>query len=155
MINFKYIAIFFYIALFSTSLFCGNLQSNLKTCRTYIISKNNKINIDIELAMNRKEKNTGLMFRKELEENKGMLFVYKSDQYLSFWMKNTYIPLSIAYCDKDGVIKQILQMKPLDISVTYPSMYPVRYALEMNQGWFKRNKITIGDRINLNGCFRK
>lgn len=136
-------------------LAAGEPQRNLKKCNTVIISKNKKIDIEIELAISRDQKNKGLMFRKKMDLNSGMLFVYNKEKYLNFWMKNTYLPLSIAYIDRNGIIKQILRMKPLDTSITYPSMYPVKYALEMNSGWFKKNGIKTGDRIILNGCFSK
>jgi hypothetical protein len=67
-------------------------------------------------------------------------------------MKNTKIPLSIAYIDASGTIRELYDMKPLDISITYPSKHPVRYALEVNKGWFKKNKIHIGSKIFFNNC---
>ena len=70
-------------------------------------------------------------------------------------MKNTFIPLSIAYVDKHGVINEIYHMKPNDSSITYPSKYPAMYALEVNRGWFNKNKITKGNKIIFNGCFGK
>lgn len=113
------------------------------------------ISLHVEIADNNTSRQTGLMFRKSLAEDSGMLFVFENEQRLNFWMKNTYIPLSIAYIDKYGFIKDILSMKPLDISRTYPSSVPAMYALEVNEGWFKKNNITAGCRINLNGCLGK
>jgi len=95
------------------------------------------------------------MFRKNLPSDAGMLFVFESEQRLSFWMRNTYIPLSIAYIDARGVIREILDMAPLDDSVTYPSRYPVKYALEVNRGWFASRGITPGCRVIFNGCLGK
>jgi uncharacterized membrane protein (UPF0127 family) len=92
------------------------------------------------------------MFRSRLEKDSGMLFVFDREQMLDFWMKNTSIPLSIAYIDSEGIIREIYDMKPLDISVSYPSKYPARYALEVNRGWFSRKGIRKGSRLILNGC---
>lgn len=98
---------------------------------------------------------TGLMNRRELPVNNGMLFVFECEQMLRFWMKNTSIPLSIAYIDRSGGIIDILDMKPFDISVTYPSSRKAMYALEMNRGWFKKNNIKAGCKLFLNGCIGK
>ncbi|MBN1534921.1 MAG: DUF192 domain-containing protein [Spirochaetes bacterium] len=95
------------------------------------------------------------MFRKGLDKNRGMIFMYSSEEYLTFWMKNTYIPLSIAYISGEGVIHEIYDMKPLDTSIVYPSRLPARYALEVNRGWFREHGITQGCRVNLYGCFGK
>ena len=101
-----------------------------------------------EVARTPLEKERGLMFRKSLGENEGMLFVYDSDQRLSFWMRNTYIPLSIAFISADGVITQIEDMRPLD-ERTVVSERSVRYALEANQGAFARWGAAVGDRVGL------
>ena len=88
------------------------------------------------------------MFRQELEENAGMLFVFDREDTHSFWMKNTYLPLSIAFIDEGGRILQIKKMKPLDEKIHYISKAPIRYALEVNQGWFEKYQINIGDTIH-------
>ncbi|MBN1501161.1 MAG: DUF192 domain-containing protein [Spirochaetes bacterium] len=130
--------------------------AGLKTCEIFIFnSKQVKIKAVIEIAESRNDQVRGLMFRKELGENSGMLFVYNYDSNLNFWMKNTFIPLTVAYIDKNGIIKDMYDMKPLDTSVTYTSKYPVRYALEMNMGWFQKNNITIGSKVYLDGCISK
>lgn len=108
----------------------------------------------VEIARTEEERTRGLMFRKKLSENTGMLFVYENEDFRCFWMKNTYIPLSLAYIDSDGVIFQIEEMKPLD-EVPVESVRPARFVLEVNQGWFRRNGIGIGDRItNLAALYR-
>ena len=84
------------------------------------------------------------MNRPSLPENEGMLFLFPQLEKQSFWMKNTLIPLSIAFLEDGGKILQIEDMKPKDESSTL-SKYPVRYALEVNQGWFQRNGIAVGD----------
>ena len=104
--------------------------------------------IEVEVADNSESRRTGLMNRKSMKENHGMLFVFDSDQKLSFWMKNTLIPLSIAYISSDGEILEIYDMKPESLRPV-ESANSVRYALEMNQGWFERNGIGPGDYIKL------
>ena len=101
------------------------------------------------------QREKGLMFRKSLNESDGMLFVFEREQKLNFWMKNTYIPLDIAYIDKNGIINEIYHMKPLDVSLTYNSIKPAMYALEVNLGWFSRHKIKTGSKIEFNGCLSK
>jgi len=102
----------------------------------------------VEIAKTPEERSEGLMFRKELKERHGMLFVFPGDQKLSFWMKNTSIPLSIAFISRDGTIKEILDMKPLSEKPVL-STYSVRYALEVNQGEFQKLGIHAGDRVTL------
>lgn len=106
------------------------------------------IKLIAELAISPKEQETGLMHRKELPEGRGMLFVYDSDRRLSFWMKNTLVPLSIAYIGSDGTIKEIYNMEALSLSAVSSSR-SVRYALEVPKGWFEKNAIAEGDRFNL------
>lgn len=84
-----------------------------------------------------------------------MLFVFPGERHRRFWMKNTYLPLSIAYVNRYGIINEIYDMEPLDSSRVYPSMYPAQYAIEVNRGWFKRNNIKKGCRVLLHGCIGK
>jgi len=102
--------------------------------------------IEVEIADTDQLRALGLMNRKTLEENSGMLFIFEEEKKLSFWMKNTLIPLSITYISRAGEIKEIHNMYPLD-ERSVPSSRSVMYALEMNQGWFEKNSVTIGDRI--------
>jgi len=104
--------------------------------------------IRLEVARSEKEKEKGLMFRERLGKDEGMLFVYEREEILSFWMKNTQIPLSIAFIDKNGKIVDIQDMEPFSLKI-HISPRPAKYALEMNQGWFKRNGIAAGEVINL------
>ncbi len=105
------------------------------------------VSLKVELATTSAEHAQGLMFRKELSEDNGMLFIYPSPRILTFWMKDTYIPLDIAFIDKDETIVSIQHMKPLDVGSLYVSPSPVLYALEVNQGWFERKGVNIGDRM--------
>lgn len=92
----------------------------------------------------------GLMFVTEdqMPEDHGMLFVFPDVDYLSFWMKNTLIPLDIAFLRSDGTIVTINTMSALDES-TYRSTEPAQYALEMHAGWFDRHGVQVGDRVDL------
>jgi uncharacterized membrane protein (UPF0127 family) len=100
-----------------------------------------------EVAANDSSRMTGLMHRRMMPEDRGMLFIFAYAQTQSFWMKNTYIPLSIAYADEQGVIVHITDMKPLTTD-SHPSIKPAKYALEMNQGWFAKRGIKAGARID-------
>jgi uncharacterized membrane protein (UPF0127 family) len=96
-----------------------------------------------EVAATDSSRTTGLMHRRIMPENRGMLFVFAYAQPQSFWMMNTHIPLSIAYADEHGVIVHITDMKPLTTD-PHPSVKPAKYALEMNQGWFAKRGIKAG-----------
>ncbi|MDR2444402.1 MAG: DUF192 domain-containing protein [Spirochaetaceae bacterium] len=108
------------------------------------------VNVDAELAVTAEEQRMGLMFRKNLDDGCGMLFVYQRDQILSFWMKNTIIPLSIAFISRDGRIIEIRDMRPQSLE-TVRSSRSVRYALEAPQGWFERAGISAGCAVRLPG----
>ncbi len=100
-----------------------------------------------EVAARADERTQGLMYRTALAPDSGMLFVFDSAEFQRFWMKNTLIPLSIAYIDSAGTITDILEMTPLDTTTLYASSRPVPYALEMNRGWFAARGIRPGARV--------
>ena len=102
--------------------------------------------ISVEIADTPTRRALGLMDRKILSENSGMLFKFPHKDYLNFWMKKTYIPLDIAFIDDNGEILQIEAMSPL-CTKAISAKYPCRYALEVNRGWFDKNDIGIGDKI--------
>ncbi len=102
--------------------------------------------LTIEVARTDRSRQRGLMHRDQLAENRGMLFVYRDPEKLSFWMRNTKVPLSIAFIDDHGKILQIEDMRPLDLA-SVASKYEVRYALEMNQGWFDTAGVAVGDTL--------
>jgi uncharacterized membrane protein (UPF0127 family) len=114
-------------------------QSSLRI-PLYIKSKE----IWVEVAKTPEETSNGLMGRNRLGKDEGMLFIFEAEDYHGFWMKNTLIPLSIAFIDKDGRIVKITDMKPLSLQTHAPPR-PVIYALEMNKGWFSSNGIKAGD----------
>ena len=99
-----------------------------------------------EVAANLNSHMCGLAFRHVLPAGKGMLFAYAQDQIIGFWMKNTSIPLSIAFLNVNGEILEIHNMDPNHPTHRYISRLPARYALEVNQGWFDKNGVVLGDR---------
>lgn len=103
----------------------------------------------VEVADTLEKQERGLMFRRSLPENEGMLFVFTEPIELSFWMRNTLIPLDIAFVGPDGVILNIHQARPLDESVLYRSAGAAKYVIETNRGWFARHGIGPGDKIRL------
>ena len=105
------------------------------------------IGVRVEVADNPEERRQGLMFRETLPTDEGMLFVFEREQLLSFWMKDTTIPLSIAFISRDGEIVAIQDMEPLDERTFHQSPRPALYALEMNQGWFEGHEVEVGDRV--------
>lgn len=104
--------------------------------------------IHAEIADSSQSREKGLMNRKSLPENAGMLFVFDEEDYRTFWMKNTFIDLSIGYFDKNKFLLEIVEMKSvkseMETPQVYPSKYRAKYALEMNAGWFKKHKIAPG-----------
>jgi uncharacterized membrane protein (UPF0127 family) len=102
--------------------------------------------ITAELAATREDRARGLMFRESLPEDHGMLFLHPVEAHLAFWMKNTPLPLSIAFADAGGQIVRIADMEPYSEQLIH-SGAPVRYALEMNRGWFERHGVFVGDAI--------
>lgn len=102
--------------------------------------------IRAEVALTPDQRSIGLMNRSELGVNDGMLFVFDQPAIQCFWMKNTLIPLSIAFVDDTGTILQLQDMKPQSLD-EHCSSKPVRYTLEMNQGWFDKHGIKAGDRL--------
>ncbi len=99
-----------------------------------------------ELARTEEEKRTGLMYRKHLGTNAGMLFIYEREGAWAMWMKNTYVPLSVAFLDRHGVILNIEDMQPLTED-SHQAQGPAKYALEVNQGWFAKRGIKRGDKV--------
>jgi len=103
-------------------------------------------NILVEVAATEASRNLGLMFRQSLPPDQGMLFVFDAPTAACFWMKNTLIPLSIAFIDETGKIINILDMQPHSLDNHCPAD-PMRYAVEMPQGWFQQAGVSAGDTI--------
>ncbi|MFI4887175.1 MAG: DUF192 domain-containing protein [Burkholderiales bacterium] len=100
--------------------------------------------LTVEVASTPATRETGLMNRFSLQQDHGMLFIFEAPQPLAFWMKDTYIPLSVAFVDRSGRIVNIDDMRPRDES-THWSTGPALYAIEMRQGWFAAKGIGAGD----------
>jgi len=102
--------------------------------------------IDAQVASTNEQRMTGLMFRKEMPQHEGMLFAFEYPSQQCFWMKNTLLPLSVAFVADDGTIVNIDEMKPQTLD-SHCSLKPVRYVLEMNQGWFSKKGIKAGAKL--------
>jgi hypothetical protein len=102
----------------------------------------------VEVARSESEKARGLMHRRVLGERRGMIFVYDADEHLSFWMKNTKVPLTLAFLARDGEILQVEELKPLSLRPA-TSLRAARYALELPAGSLQRLGVAPGDRVRL------
>lgn len=102
--------------------------------------------IRAQLARSPEQRQIGLMFRKEMPTREGMLFVFEQASPQCFWMRNTFIPLSIAFLADDGTVVNIADMQPQS-DASHCSDKPVRFALEMNQGWFAKRGVKPGTRL--------
>lgn len=107
----------------------------------------NGVVLSIEVAADKGSRSCGLSNRAWLPKGQGMLFVYKEERFLEFWMKDTRIPLALAYIGNDRKIRQILHMEPGAERHIYRSHEPAQYALETNPGWFLSNDISVGDSV--------
>jgi uncharacterized membrane protein (UPF0127 family) len=99
-----------------------------------------------EIANDEESRRTGLMFREQMGENAGMLFIYEAEGRHAMWMKNTLIPLSVAFIDRRGHIINIEDMEP-QTEDAHAARTPAAYALEVNQGWFKKRGVKAGDKV--------
>jgi uncharacterized membrane protein (UPF0127 family) len=102
--------------------------------------------LDVQLAQTNLERQTGLMHRREMPQHEGMLFVFEQPATQCFWMRNTLIPLTAAFVADDGTIVNLADMKP-QTDDSHCSAQPVRFVLEMNQGWFAKRHIQAGYRL--------
>ena len=102
--------------------------------------------IDAQVATTDEQRATGLMFRKQMPQHEGMLFIFERPSQQCFWMKNTLLALSAAFVADDGTVVNVEDMKPQTLD-SHCSLKPVRYVLEMNQGWFAKKGIKSGARL--------
>ena len=102
--------------------------------------------LDVQVAQTNLERQTGLMYRKEMPQHEGMLFVFEQPASQCFWMRNTLLPLTAAFVADDGTIVNLADMKPLSDD-SHCSAKPVRFVLEMNQGWFAKRNIQAGFKL--------
>ena len=103
--------------------------------------------VTAEVADEPQERVTGLMFRKNLAPDSGMLFVMPEPERAAFWMRNTTLPLTVAYINPSGMILEIHDLQPFDEKPVPSAFSNIAYALEMEQGWFAKNRVLAGDRI--------
>lgn len=102
--------------------------------------------VQAQVARTPEERAVGLMWRREMAPNEGMLFIFEQPQIQCFWMKNTYLPLTAAFVADDGTVVNLVDMQPLTTE-SHCSVQPVRFVLEMHQGWFARRGIAAGARL--------
>ena len=134
-------------------LSCNRTPSKQQTLERVVLSVNGR-QLTVEIARTKEQRIRGLMHRGRLEWNEGMLFIFRKSQYLSFWMKDTVIPLDIAYLDKNGKVTDIFHMEPYSL-VPVRSHEKARYALEVNRGFFREAGLAVGDRIDLSDIQRR
>lgn len=102
--------------------------------------------LKVEVAASEAEREKGLMFRKSMPREEGMLFIFDDPGYYAMWMKNTLIPLSVAFVDRAGTILNIEDMEPQTLD-THLAAGPALYAIETNKGWFESHKVHAGDKV--------
>lgn len=103
--------------------------------------------LDVQVAATPEQRATGLMYRRDMPQHEGMLFVFEHPAGQCFWMKNTLLPLTAAFIADDGTIVNLADMKP-QTTDSHCSAKPVRYVLEMNQGWFAKRGIKAGSQLS-------
>ncbi len=145
--NKKLLALTISLILLTPLLSCRSKKLPVKDIKI-IRQDGTEFTVAAEIAEKTEDRNHGFMERKNIPDGTGMLFIFERDQILSFWMKNTPHPLSIAYIDSKGRIRDIFDMTPYSIA-SITSTVSVRYALEVPQGWYKKNGITPGDAIDI------
>ncbi len=121
----------------------GQPQPKLPTSALIIAGKK----LVAEVADDEPERETGMMFRKSMGDGEGMVFVMGSPQHVAFWMKNTLLPLSVAYINPTGTILEIHDLQPLDETPVSSKFDTISYAIEVPQGWFLNNGILPGAKV--------
>ena len=140
------------LIIFSVPFALGKSNEKIEILKKRTIKVGNK-KILVEVADNDRDRARGLMFRESLPKDEGMLFIFDEPEPLAFWMKNTLIPLSIGFFSKDRRLINVLEMRPMSPLEKEPKHYRSEglalYALEMNEGWFKKNNLGPGATIDL------
>lgn len=139
------------LELLSCTLVTNNPNYSQDKSKLFIQSKNSTILVYVEIVNDPRERSQGLMFRENLEWNKGMLFVFDEEKILSFWMKNTLIPLDMLFIDEKLRIIDIKEnVSPCKENPcpSYPSKQPAKYVLEVNAGFALKNNIKIEDMVS-------
>ena len=120
----------------------------VKTINDYFTIKVGGRNVRMQLAVMEAEMEHGLMERRDLAPDEGMLFVYSQPQQMSFWMHDTPTPLDIGFFSRDGELREIYQMQPFDESTVASHSKELQFGLEMNQGWFHNNGVLPGAQLD-------
>jgi len=128
----------------ATSAYLGAQEPQTSLQRTVIQA--GMFQIDAQIAQTPQQRQIGLMFRKDMATHEGMLFVFEAPQTQCFWMKNTLLALTAAFVDDEGTVVNLADMQP-QTTDTHCSDKPVRYVLEMHQGWFAKRKIGKGYKL--------
>ena len=144
--NFK--NLIFVLAMFLLS--ASSCASKKMAETTLVIKKADEstVSVKVEISKTESERAYGFMNRKKIPDGTGMIFIFEYDMILTFWMKNTPTALSIAYIDKNGIIRDIFDMTPFSLAGVQ-STSSVRYALEVPKGWFQKNGIKPGDKVEI------
>ena len=149
----KWLYVFVVSFLLATPIFAQTARPRFNKQNIQFISGIIQKKILVDLAENPQQHAYGLMNRAKMAEDDGMLFVFADEKTLEFWMKDTLIDLDIAYVGKNKKIVDIQTMKATSMMQTnfptYPSKRPAQFAVEMNAGWFKKNKISIGAELKI------
>ncbi|MBC8325176.1 MAG: DUF192 domain-containing protein [Verrucomicrobia subdivision 3 bacterium] len=115
-------------------------QPKLATIQLFV----GAVKMEAEQAMTERQIKTGMMFRKTMGENSGMIFVFKQPKQQGFWMKNCFVPMSAAYIDPQGRINEIVKLEPQNTNSVMSKSFQIQYVLEAPRGWFKKNGISPG-----------
>ncbi len=145
--------LFFFFSLFVLLLGCNRQDSSdiitpLGPDHYFDIAIEDKL-IRLQLAVEAEELRRGLMYRKYMGENEGMIFLYTKPQKMNFWMRNTPLPLDVGFISSDGVLQEFYPLYPYDETTVVSRSDELQYALELNQGWFQKNNINRGAKLDL------
>ena len=130
------------------SIRCGYEPPLHATAHSWLDIELGETPIEVQIALTRKEKAEGLMHRESLNPNQGMLFVFESPSKQRFWMKDTHLPLSVAFFDTNGKLLEIHALYPQDRNPVESHASNIVMALEMNQDWFQMHNISLGTMLN-------
>ena len=149
--KFAFIPMLFLILASTTFAFPAVDDTRIEKLKSQKIKVGNQ-SVTVEIADTPETRERGLMYRKSMPSQNGMLFVFETAQPMAFWMKNTLIPLSIGYFDEHRKLISTFEMSPGVVGELQPKTYPsngnAQYALEMNKGWFAKHKIAIGAELS-------
>jgi uncharacterized membrane protein (UPF0127 family) len=131
------------------SVFALGCENQPVTHETYFEFEIGSVSLGAQLAIDPARQSKGLMYRETLGENQGMLFISDRPRRQSFWMRNTIIPLNIGYFTEDGILREVYPLFQRDETQVVSRRDDILYSLETNRGWFERNGVRVGDRLNL------